>query len=114
MKNSDAKIKKSMIMSQAVLNSTICKFFSLHSSNNNNSVFSGNTINLAQCLHYQQRCHRMYEYLKKFPAGIYELKVNNKNNRTRCKICSKLTIETLERQYIVNSEHVIAGWFSWF
>ena len=29
------------------------------------------------------------------PAGIYLLKVNNRNTRTRCEICSKLTIKTL-------------------
>ena len=32
------------------------------------------------------------------PAGIYLLKVNNRNTRTRCEICSKLTIKTLERR----------------
>ena len=26
-------------------------------------------------------------------TGIYLLKVNNKNTRTRCEICSKLTIK---------------------
>ena len=31
------------------------------------------------------------------PASIYLLKVNNRNTRTRCEICSKLTIETLEQ-----------------
>ena len=31
------------------------------------------------------------------PAGIYLLKVNNRNTRTRCVICSKLTIKTPER-----------------
>ena len=36
------------------------------------------------------------------PVGIYLLKVNNRNTRTRCEICSKLTIET--------PEHVIADW----
>ena len=30
------------------------------------------------------------------PAGIYMLKVNNKNTRTRCEICSELTIKTPE------------------
>ena len=51
------------------------------------------------------------------PAGIYQLKVNNKN-RIRCEICSKLTIKTPERRYfspcssvsVVSFEHVIAGW----
>ena len=28
------------------------------------------------------------------PAGIYLLKVNSRNTRTRCEICSKLTIKT--------------------
>ena len=30
-------------------------------------------------------------------AVIYLLKVNNRNTRTRCEICSKLTIKILER-----------------
>ena len=34
-----------------------------------------------------------------FPAGIYLLKVNNRNTRTRCVICSKLTIKTPERRH---------------
>ena len=33
-----------------------------------------------------------------FPVGIYLLKVNNNNTRTRCEICSKLTIKTAERR----------------
>ena len=42
-----------------------------------------------------------FSYVKKnypFPAGIYLLKVNNRNTRTRCEICSKLTIKTPERR----------------
>ena len=31
------------------------------------------------------------------PAGDYMFKVKNRNNRTRCEICSKLTIKTPER-----------------
>ena len=30
-----------------------------------------------------------------FLAGMYLLKVNNKNTRTRCEICSELTIKTI-------------------
>ena len=48
-----------------------------------------------------------------FPDGIYLLKVNNRNTRTRCEICSKLRIKTPERQqwrhfgvFIVNFEHI--------
>ena len=50
-------------------------------------------------------------------AEIYLLKVNNRNTRTRCEICWKLTIKLPERRqwrrsgiFIVNFEHVIAGW----
>ena len=50
-------------------------------------------------------------------AGIYLLKVKNRSTRTRCEICSKLTIKATEARYlrrpgvfIVNFEHVIVGW----
>ena len=36
-------------------------------------------------------------FLRLFPAGIYLLKVNNRNTRTRCEICLKLTIKTPKR-----------------
>ena len=46
-------------------------------------------------------------------AGIYVLKVNHRNTRTRCEISSKLAIKTPERRhwrrsgvYIVNLEHI--------
>ena len=55
-----------------------------------------------------------FEHFIVFPAGIYLLKVNNRNTRTRCEICSKLTINTPERRHssvsIVNFEQVNAGW----
>ena len=31
-----------------------------------------------------------------YPVGIYLLKVNNRNTRTKCEICSKFTIKTPE------------------
>ena len=47
-----------------------------------------------------------------FPASIYLFKVNNKNTKKGCKICSKLT-KTPERRhwrrshvFIVNFEHI--------
>ena len=47
------------------------------------------------------------------PAGMYLLKVNNKNTRTRSEICSKLIIKILERRqwrrsgiFIVNFKHI--------
>ena len=46
--------------------------------------------------------------------GIYLLKVNNRNTRTRCENCSKLTRKTTERRYshhsgvfIVNFEQIL-------
>ena len=47
------------------------------------------------------------------PAGNYVFKVDNRNTRTRCEICSKLTIKTPEQRqwhrsgiFIVNFEHI--------
>ena len=47
------------------------------------------------------------------PAGIYLIKVNNRNTRNRCEICSKLTIKTPERRqwrrsgvFIVSFKHI--------
>ena len=36
--------------------------------------------------------------VRKNPAGNCMFKVNNRNTRTRCEICSKLTIKTPERR----------------
>ena len=51
-----------------------------------------------------------------YPAGIYLLKVNNRNTRRRCEIYSKLTIKTPERPhlgcsgvFIINFEHISWG-----
>ena len=33
-----------------------------------------------------------------YPAGNYMFKVNNRNTKTRCEICSKFTIKTPERR----------------
>ena len=47
------------------------------------------------------------------PIGTYMFKVNFRNTRTRCEICSKLLIKTPERcrrhsgVFIVNSEHIL-------
>ena len=62
--------------------------------------------------------------LNHFPAGIYRLRVNNRNTRTRCEICTKLTIKVsviivnfkhitpCSSVSVVNFEHVIAVGFS--
>ena len=52
-----------------------------------------------------------------YPVRLYLLKVNKRNTRARCEICSKLTTKTPERRqcrrqcrrsgvFIVNSEHI--------
>ena len=47
------------------------------------------------------------------PAGNYMFKVKNRNNRTSCKICSKLTIKSKEQGqwrrsgvFVVYFEHI--------
>ena len=42
------------------------------------------------------------------PTGNYMLKVNNRNSRARCEICSKLTITTTKRRQcpIVDFKHI--------
>ena len=40
----------------------------------------------------------MGTFLRFIPANTYLLKVKNRNTRTRCKICSNLTIKTQERR----------------
>ena len=47
-------------------------------------------------------------------AGIYLLKVNNRNTRINCEICSKLTVKTQEQPhwhrsgvFIANFEHIL-------
>ena len=69
-----------------------------------------------------QNMHSQYAYSASFalfintghyPAGNYMFRVNSRNIRTRCKICSKLTIKIPERChwhrsgiFIVNFEHI--------
>ena len=55
-----------------------------------------------------QFCGLMKAWL---PANIYVLKINNKNTRERCEMCSKLTIKTPEQRrrsgvFIVNCKHI--------
>ena len=40
------------------------------------------------------------------PINIYMFKFNNRNTRTRCEICSKLTIKTPDGVFIINFEHI--------
>ena len=60
-----------------------------------------------------QKQFQVGEFISNFPANINLFRVNNRNSRKRCEICSKLTIKTLERRqsrrsgaFIVNFEHI--------
>ena len=44
-----------------------------------------------------------------FPAGNYIFKVNNRNTRPRCEICSKVTIKTPEQHKLLRSGVVIVN-----
>ena len=35
-----------------------------------------------------------------YPVDIYPLKVNNRNTKAKCEICSKITIKTQERRQL--------------
>ena len=48
------------------------------------------------------------------PAGIYLLKVKSRNTRTRCVICSKLTIKTPERHQWRRSGVFIVSFWTYF
>ena len=57
---------------------------------------------------------RFHDFSRWFLAGIYLFKVKNRNSRTICEICSKLTIKTPERHqwrhsgvFLVNFEHIL-------
>ena len=46
--------------------------------------------------YFRKKSHLIYDS----PAGIYMLKVNNRNTRTRCEICLNLTIKIPERHHV--------------
>ena len=55
-----------------------------------------------------------FEPIQNIPANIYLFKVNNRNSRKRCKICSKFKIKTPEQLhwrrfsvFIANFEHIL-------
>ena len=53
-----------------------------------------------QCLVSSYFCKAIFR-TEAHPAGIYLLKVSNRNTRTRCEICSNLPIKTTERRFKV-------------
>ena len=62
----------------------------------------------------QQLCPNSFKWerIHPSPAGNYKFKVNNKSTRTRCEICSKLTVKTPKQRrcrsgvFIVNFKHI--------
>ena len=48
-----------------------------------------------------------------FPVGVYLFKVNNRNTRIRCEICSELTVKTPERHQ-ANSDWVTSYLLPYF
>ena len=63
---------------------------------------------LKKSTNYKQRDKRHFRK-RKLPknklnaAGIYQLKINKRNTRTRCEICPKLPIKTTERRQLRRS-----------
>ena len=53
-------------------------------------------------------------FYRSSPAGIYLLKINNKDSRTRCKICSKLTVKTPEWLLFLNRSISVSFWMIFF
>ena len=68
--------------------------------------------------------HIYFQCFQELPANIYLFKINNRNTRKRCEICSKLTIKSPERRHwltlnifhtffcvsVVNFEQVNVSW----
>ena len=59
--------------------------------------------------------------LNKYSAGIYLLKVNNRNTRTKCEVCLKLTTKIPERHhwcrsgiFVVNFEPMASFCYLYF
>ena len=75
-------------------------------------------MDATQCNSFGQNLYKIILVLTTFSFGflanIYFFKLNNRNTRKRCEICSKLTIKTPERGqrrcsgvFIVNFEHIL-------
>ena len=56
-------------------------------------------------LHYYHHKLNVQVASRKFNLGNYMFKLNYRNTRARCEICSKLTIKT-PALFIVNFEHI--------
>ena len=56
-------------------------------------------------------CYDIYQMYRPLRAGIYLLKVSNRNTRKMCEICPKLSVKTPERRrsgvfIFINLKHI--------
>ena len=75
--------------------------------------FNSSLVNFKYHLTRRRELVEWHSVIVAFNKGIYLLKVNNRNTRTRCEICSKLTIKTPEQcqwhrsnVFVVNLKHI--------
>ena len=52
-------------------------------------------------IHINLQC--LKNFTKSYPANIYMFKVNNRNTKKKCGICSELTIKTPEQHHYVQN-----------
>ena len=58
--------------------------------------------------------HKSLSWKKNYPLNNYMFKIDIKSTRTRCEICSKLTIKKPDVFSIVDFEHVLICWIITF
>ena len=92
-------------MNNVIIATTMSLLFTLNKVSNSQKVHLPSTLNISILAGINLE--------KLTPTNIYLSKVNDKNTRKRCEICSKLTIKTPERRhwrrsgvFIVNFEHI--------
>ena len=71
--------------------------------------YQSSSMSKAVAIHLLEKKRRIHISL--YQAGNFVFKVNSRNTRKRCEICSELTIKTPERRQwimnnIVNFEHI--------
>ena len=66
------------------------------------------TLSMAIVMVLSSLLSGVFRNLSSIPAGNYMFKVNNRNTRTRCKLCSKLIMKIRRRSgvFIVNFKHI--------
>ena len=90
------------------LTKPVFQYFHLHFQfnlwiKNNLKVLSSNRIEelqpwLMSYLHQSRKVHPRTSLQRSNSASTYLFKINNRSTRTKCEICSKLTIKTTERR----------------